>query len=316
VLCKSSGGGGLCVDVARGLFHTLGMNDETQIWCISLEIADQHVTAFEQVLEPLVDSLMWTVDEPRGIQRMEGFTTAAPDPDAVTAALKAMADTLGVDAPDAHIAELAPRDWVAENLKGFPPIDVGRFFIYASHIDERPLAGRIPMRIDPGAAFGTGTHATTSGCLQAIEDLGRRHTFERPLDVGTGSGILAIAMAKLWKLSVLGTDIDPTAVRVAAENALLNGVADLLDLRTGPGFKPVSERARFDLIVANILARPLTALAPGLARRLTPGGYAVLSGLIVRDERFVLAPYLAQGLKLERRYVRDGWLTLVLRKRG
>ena len=306
----------MCVDAALGLFHTLGMTDETQIWRISLEIADRHVTAFEQVLEPLVDSLTWTVDEPCGVQRMEGFTTVAPDPKGLADAFGAMADSLGVDAPDVHIEELAPRDWVAENLKDFPPIDAGRFFIYASHIDERPLAGRIPIRIDPGAAFGTGTHATTSGCLQAIEDLGRRHRFEKPLDVGTGSGILAIAMAKLWKLNVLGTDIDPTAVRVAGENALLNDVANLLDFRVGAGFKPMPGRARFDLIVANILARPLTALAPGLARRLTPGGYAVLSGLIERDERFVLAPYLAQGLKLKRRYVRDGWLTLVLKKRG
>ncbi|HEY9081625.1 50S ribosomal protein L11 methyltransferase [Magnetovibrio sp.] len=292
------------------------MTDDTQIWSISLEIADQHVTAFEQALEPLVDSLMWTVDEPRGVQRMQGYTTTEPDPATISSALAAVAESLGIDAPETTVEELAPRDWVAENLKEFPPIDAGRFFIYASHVEERPLPGRIPMRIDPGAAFGTGTHATTSGCLQAIEDLGRRHEFVRPLDVGTGSGILAIAMAKLWKLEVLGTDIDPTAVRVARENAHLNGVANLLDFRAGPGFKPISDHARFDLIVANILARPLTALAPGLARRLSAGGYAVLSGLIVRDERFVLAAYLAQGLKLKRRYVRDGWLTLVLKKRG
>lgn len=292
------------------------MSEESQIWCIFLEIADQHVTAFEQVLEPLVDSLMWTVDEPSGLQRMEGFTTTEPDPTAIARALDVMAGCLGIDAPTARIEELPPRDWVAENLKGFPPIDVGRFFIYASHVDERPLPGRIPMRIDPGAAFGTGTHATTSGCLQAIEDLGKCHRFKMPLDVGTGSGILAIAMAKLWKLTVQGTDIDPTAVRVARENAVLNGVANLLDFQTGAGFKPVADRARFDLIVANILARPLTMIAPDLARHLLPGGYAVLSGLIVRDERFVVAAYLAQGLVLERRYVRNDWLTLVLKKRG
>lgn len=292
------------------------MNDTAKIWSISFEIADAHVDAFELVLEPLVESLMWTVDEPRGLQRVEGFTTSAPDPAAMTAPLQALADSLGIQAPVVHIEELAPRNWVEENLKSFPPIDAGRFFIYASHVDERPLPGRIPMRIDPGAAFGTGTHATTSGCLQAIEDLGRRHRFQALLDVGTGSGILAIAMAKLWKLPVLGTDIDPTAVRVARENAVLNGVANLLDFRVGAGFKPISGCARFDLIVANILARPLTAIAPDLAGRLSAKGYAVLSGLIVRDERFVLGPYLAQGLVLERRYVRNGWLTLVLKKRG
>ncbi|MBL4615138.1 MAG: 50S ribosomal protein L11 methyltransferase [Magnetovibrio sp.] len=298
------------------LFHTRVMMVKSKIWRIGLEIADQHVDAFEQALEPLVESLMWTVDEPRGVQRIEAFTTIQPDADAVRATLKNTATALGIDAPTVYIEELAPRDWVAENLKEFPPIDVGRFFIYASHVDDRPLPGRIPMRIDPGAAFGTGTHATTSGCLQAIEALGKRYGFANPLDVGTGSGILAIAMAKLWKLSVLGTDIDPVAIRVARENALLNGVQGLVDFRVGAGFKPVSAQARHDLIVANILARPLVAMAPDLARRLAPGGFVVLSGLIVCDERFVLGPYLAQGLKLEQRYTREGWRTLVLRKRA
>lgn len=292
------------------------MTENAQIWRISLEIADQHVDAFEQVLEPLVESLMWTVDEPRGVQRIEGFTTTAPAPEIVNAALKAMSDALGLDALEANIEELTPRDWVAENLKNFPPIHAGRFFIYASHVEERPQPGCIPLRIDPGAAFGTGTHATTSGCLQAIEDLGKCHAFVNPLDVGTGSGILAIAMAKLWKIPVMGTDIDPTAVRVARENAVLNRVQNVLNFRTGAGFAPVSDQIRHDLIVANILARPLTAMASDLVRRLTPGGYVILSGLIVRDERFVLSSYLAQGLKLERRYTREGWRTLVLRKRG
>lgn len=292
------------------------MIENAKIWRISLEVADQHVDAFEQELEPRVESLMWTVDEPRGLQRIEGFTTVEPDGAEVEVAITVLANALEIEAPKAQIEELAPRDWVEENLKDFPPIDAGRFFIYASHVDERPLPGRIPMRIDPGAAFGTGTHATTSGCLQAIEALGKRHTFANPLDVGTGSGILAIAMAKLWKLAVLGTDIDPVAIRVARENALLNRVQDLLDFRVGAGFKPVSDHAQHDLIVANILARPLAAMAPDLARSLAPGGYVVLSGLIVRDDRFVLAPYLAQGLKLEKRYTREGWRTLVLRKRA
>jgi len=292
------------------------MTDQADIWRISLEIADQHVEAFELALEPLVESLMWTVDEPRGLQRVEGFTTQEPDPAVIKTGMHEVAERLGIDTPKADIELLAPRDWVAENLKDFPPIDAGRFFIYASHVDERPLPGRIAMRIDPGAAFGTGTHATTAGCLQALEDLGERRTFHAPLDVGTGSGILAIAMAKLWKLSIVGTDIDPVAIEVARQNARLNHVQDHLDFRVGPGFKPISRFARFDLIVANILARPLAAIAPSFGRHLLPQGYAVLSGLIERDERFVLGAYLSQGLALERRYVRDGWLTLVLKKRG
>ncbi|MEG3620237.1 50S ribosomal protein L11 methyltransferase [Magnetovibrio sp. PR-2] len=292
------------------------MSEDQTLWRIALDLPDAQVDMFEPVVEDLVESIMWTVDEPRGMQRMEGFTTVQPDAAHVAGVLKTAADSFGVDVPEADIEELAPRDWVAENLKDFPPIDAGRFFIYASHVDERPLAGRIPIRIDPGAAFGTGTHATTSGCLEALEDLGKRHRFVKPLDVGTGSGILAIAMAKMWKLKVLGTDIDPVAIEVADQNAKLNGVADDLDFRVGPGFKAVANYERFDLIVANILARPLTGIAPDFGRALAPGGYGVLSGLIERDERFVLSPYMNQGLVLERRYVRDGWLTLVLKKRG
>ena len=289
---------------------------EPSLWRISIEIADEHVPAFEAALEPFVESIMWTVDEDvRGFQRMEGFATAQPDPVLLGQALARAAQAVDAETPTPLVEELPPRDWVEENLKGFPPIDVGRFFIYASHVEHRPLPGRIPMRIDPGAAFGTGTHATTSGCLEAIESLGKKHVFKRPLDVGSGSGILAIAMAKLWRIPILGTDIDPVAVRVAAQNARYNGVERLVAFRVGPGFAPIAAQARFDLIVANILARPLTSIAPDFARHLARGGYGVLSGLLARDERFVLAAYLAQGLKFKRRIVRGDWVTLVLQKR-
>lgn len=292
------------------------MSEKPALWQMSIEMLDEHIPDFEVALEPFVDSMMWTVDEDvRGLQHMEGFVVEKPDLNVVQSAVKAVADGLGIDAPEVGLEPLAPRDWVVENLKDFPPIDEGRFFIYASHVDERPLSGRIPMRIDPGAAFGTGTHATTSGCLQALEKLGRKHRFIRPLDVGSGSGILAIAMAKLWHIHILGTDIDPVAVRVAKRNAELNQVANVLEFRVGPGFSPIAKHDRFDLIVANILARPLTKIAPDLGRHITPGGYVVLSGLLVRDERFVLGAYMAQGLKLESRVVREGWLTLVLNKR-
>jgi len=148
-----------------------------------------------------------------------------------------------------------------------------------------------------------------------IEALGKKRTFRRPLDVGAGSGILAIAMAKLWRIPVLGSDIDPVAVRVAQQNARYNGVERLLEFRCGPGLDATNPEARYDLIVANIPARPLTPIAPDLGRHLGRGGYAVLSGLLVRDERFVLAAYMAQGLKLQRRIVRGDWATLVLKKR-
>jgi len=292
------------------------VSEDVSLWRLSIDIADSHVAAFEGALDPFVESLMWTVDEDvRGLQRMEGFATQPPDRVRVETALATLAETLDIEVPDLVIEDIPPRDWVAENLKDFPPLHVGRFFIYASHIDQRPLPGRIPMRIDPGAAFGTGTHATTSGCLQVLETLGRKYAFKKPLDVGAGSGILAIAMAKMWHISIMGSDIDPVAVAVAQRNARLNHVSGLLHFRTGPGLSAVPKQAKFDLIAANILARPLTQMAPALARHLERRGHVVLSGLLVCDERFVVGAYLAQGLKVKRRLVRDGWLTLVMQKR-
>lgn len=292
------------------------MTDNIALWQLSLEISDEFISVFEILMEPFVETLMWTVDEDvRGLQKMEGFVTAKPDLTMVQGVVDAMSIELDIVSPKVQLTPLEDRDWVVENLKEFPPIDEGRFFIYGSHITERPLPSRIPMRIDPGAAFGTGTHATTSGCLHALERLGRKHHFKRPLDVGSGSGILAIAMAKLWHIDILATDIDPTAVRVATQNAHLNQVKKFLDFRVGPGFSPIAKHDRFDLIVANILARPLANIALDLGRHLSQNGYVVLSGLIERDERFVVGAYRTHDLKLESRYVRDGWLTLVMKKR-
>jgi len=291
------------------------MTEQTLLWRLSLEISDEHVPSFEVVLEPFVESLMWTVDEDaHGQQHMEGFTTDQPNVVVIETALARQADILGILPPTLVCEKLAPKDWVAENLKDFPPIDAGRFYIYASHIDERPLPGRIPMRIDPGAAFGTGTHATTSGCLDALEKLGNRYDFLRPLDVGCGSGILAIAMAKLWHVHILGTDIDMTAVAVAKRNAHLNRVVNLLTFKAGPGFSPIAKHEKFDLIVANILARPLVNMARDLSCHIEHNGFVVLSGLLERDERFVVGAYRGQGLYLKSRHVRDDWLTLVMRK--
>lgn len=210
---------------------------------------------------------------------------------------------------------LPARDWVAENQLAFPPQRIGRFFIYGSHYRDRVPPGAIGIAVDAATAFGTGEHPSTQGCLQALEWLGRRHRFCRPLDVGTGTGILSIAAAKLLRRRMLAGDIDQGAVDVARQNAGRNGVAGLVRTRRAAGYRNRQfKKSDYDLVLSNILARPLAVMAADLARALAPGGRAVLSGLLLRQEPIVLAPHRGCGIVLERRIVTDGWSTLVMRR--
>lgn len=233
-----------------------------------------------------------------------------------------LAGTLALAAAAAHgelveIAEqpLAERDWLSENRLAFPPLRIGRFFIYGSHYRGRMPAGTIGLALDAAAAFGTGEHPSTRGCLKALEFLASRRKFSRPLDIGTGTGILAIAAAKLLHRRVIARDIDEGAVRIARRNAAHNGVGALVAISQGPGYRGRAiVRGGYDLVLSNILARPLAFFAADLARALAPGGRAVLSGLLGRQEAIVLAPHRGCGIVLERRLVIDGWSTLVLRR--
>jgi ribosomal protein L11 methyltransferase len=211
---------------------------------------------------------------------------------------------------------LPDRDWLAENRLSFPPLRVGRFFVYGSHHDGKVPAGAIGIAVDAATAFGTGEHPSTRGCLLALERLARRRQFHRLLDIGTGTGILSIAAAKLLHRTVLAGDIDPRAICVAQHNAACNGVRGLVQNRGAPGYRDrLIRRSRYDLILSNILARPLAVMAADLSRRLAPGGYAVLSGLLRWQEPVVLAPHRGCGIVLDHRLVIDGWSTLVMRRR-
>jgi ribosomal protein L11 methyltransferase len=211
---------------------------------------------------------------------------------------------------------LPARDWLAENRLSFPPLRVGRFFVYGSHHDGKVPAGAIGIVIDAATAFGTGEHPSTRGCLLAIERLARRRRSHRPLDIGTGSGILSIAAAKLLRRKVLAGDIDRRAICVARHNAAHNGVTGLVQNRAVAGYRDrLIRKSRYDLILSNILARPLAVMAADLARRLAPDGRAVLSGLLRWQEPIVLAPHRGCGIVLDHRLVIDGWSTLVMRRR-
>jgi ribosomal protein L11 methyltransferase len=209
---------------------------------------------------------------------------------------------------------LPERDWLAENRRAFPPLRIGRFFVHGSHWQGRVPAGALAIEIDAATAFGTGEHPSTRGCLEALDRIALRRRFRRPLDIGTGSGILAIAAAKRLRRRVVASDVDCAAVRVASHHVRRNGLAGHVQIVCAPGYRSRAvRRSDYDLIFANILARPLALMARDLGRAIAPGGATVLAGLLRRQEALVVAAHRAQGLSLERRIVIDGWSTLILR---
>ncbi|MGO4350718.1 50S ribosomal protein L11 methyltransferase [Rhizobium sp. RAF36] len=205
-------------------------------------------------------------------------------------------------------------DWVAKSLEGLKPVRAGRFLVHGSHDRDKVRSGDIGIEIDAGQAFGTGHHGTTAGCLEVIDSVMRSRTIRNALDLGTGSGVLAIAVRKLKNIPVLATDIDPIATRVAAENVRTNGIANGIVTKTAPGFHSTafSEYGPFDLIIANILARPLIRMAPKLTDNLAAGGTVILSGILASQRWKVLSAYNGQKLRHVRTIWRNGWVTIHL----
>jgi ribosomal protein L11 methyltransferase len=211
---------------------------------------------------------------------------------------------------------LTDRDWVKSSLAGLAPVEAGRFVVHGSHDRQRIAPNRIGIEIEAALAFGTGHHGTTRGCLLALDRILKPHRPRRVLDLGTGTGVLAIAAAKVLHARVLASDIDPLAVRTARANAQSNVVGDRIEVLHASGITAhrFAGRAPFDLVFANILLGPLQRLARPLSGLLTPNARVILSGLLPSQANAALAAYAAQGLRLERRLTLDGWTTLVLRR--
>jgi ribosomal protein L11 methyltransferase len=213
---------------------------------------------------------------------------------------------------------LAAQDWVRTSLAGLVPVEAGRFVVHGAHDRARVPANRIAVEIAAALAFGTGHHGTTRGCLLALDRIAKRQRRRRGkvLDVGTGSGVLAIAAAKALRRPVLASDIDPRAVTIARDNARLNRVGGFVEVAHATGLDAGRFRARapFALVFANILLDPLRRLATPMARLVAPGGRVVLSGLLAAQASATLAAYHPRGLVLEQRIALEGWVTLVLRR--
>jgi ribosomal protein L11 methyltransferase len=250
--------------------------------------------------------------EEAGAWTVEVYFEAPPDQDAV----RALIGDLAGDAASEGLAftAVAAGDWIAQSLAGLAPVSVRRFVIHGAHDRHRIAPNRIGVEIEAALAFGTGHHGTTQGCLVALDRIVDRKRVRRILDVGCGTGVLAIAAARATRRPVTAGDIDPVSVRVARANARLNRVGALVHVIQANGLADRRMRASapFDLVFANILLDPLKQLARPVRQVVAPGGRVVISGLLAGQAKAALAAYRPRGLVLERRILLDGWMTLVL----
>jgi ribosomal protein L11 methyltransferase len=282
---------------------------------VSVTVPEAATEAYEAALGSACATVGFFRDHATGDWRVEGVKEIAAGDDALAAAL-ALAEGLTGVAATLERQPTPAEGWLARTQASFPEQHIGRrFAVRGTHLTGPPTPGRITLTLDAGLAFGSGEHGSTRGCLRALEGVAHRRP-SRILDMGTGSGILAMGAARLLRRRVLATDIEPWSVRVTEQNVRLNRLSHLVRAQLADGWRAVAVRRNgpYDLVFANILARPLCAMARDLAANLAPGGTAILSGLLQTQARWVLAAHRRQGLLLERSLIEGVWTTLVLRR--
>lgn len=247
--------------------------------------------------------------------KVEIYFARHPDEEAVRDMLRPI---VGEAIDTTPFTTVNQQDWVAASLEGLKPVRAGRVLVHGAHDRAAVRINDVAIEIEAALAFGTGHHGTTAGCLLALDAELKKRRPMHAIDVGTGTGILALALAKQIRRRVVAGDIDRIAVEVAAHNAHVNHAPQALDLYVAPGLRhaKANRPKHFDLIFANILAGPLRRLAPSIARALAPGGTVILSGLLEMDVAGVVSAYRHQGVALASRSSREGWATLVMKKGG
>jgi ribosomal protein L11 methyltransferase len=278
----------------------------------------------ERTARRVVDLLNESLDEEQAAvaayERLDGrwdisvHFAEAPD----QASIRELVRLAAGDLIAQHIAfdTVEAKDWVAASLEDLVPVPAGRVIVHGRHDRARIAANRLGIEIEAALAFGTGHHGTTRGCLLLLDQVLRSHGPRRVLDLGTGTGVLAIAAAKALRRRVLASDIDPVSVRVARDNAKLNGVGNMVEAICATGFAAPEFAARgpFDLVLANILANPLRQMATPMAAHLAPSALVILSGLLPHQARGVIGSYRARGLILRRHLIIDGWSSLLMQR--
>ena len=288
----------------------------TTLETVSLDVAEAALPAYEAALASVCATVGFFRDEAGGGWRVEGIKPVGEREPELVAALALAAGLTGF-AAEARRSATAVEGWLARSYASFPEQRIGRrFAVRGTHLRGPKVAGRITLTLDAGLAFGSGEHGSTRGCLRALERVAYRRP-RRILDLGTGSGILAMAAARLLHRHVLAVDVEPWSVRVAGQNARRNGLGALVRCRLADGWRHRAVRGgRYDLVFANILARPLCLMARPLAAHLAPGGMAILSGLLRGQARAVIAAHRRCGLRLETAVEEGAWTTVVVRRRA
>ena len=289
----------------------------SDVWQVRTKMPAEHAFIFSEILEPFLDSTSIFEIEGTRMWELNGFINRSPARMNIEEAIARICLQLKISKPKIKLELLPEIDWVARNRESFPIIRYGRFTIHGSH--DRFLVPKhsFKIEIEAGRAFGSGTHGTTEGCLRALSFLKRFVAPKRILDMGCGSGILSIASARLWPRSkVVALDLDPDAVLTTRENIKLNQVKRQIDCDRSNGYpkKSPNRKTKFDIIVANILAGPLFDMAYDSSRWVNKGGFVILSGLLIHQERYVLAAFRSCGLKLFKRQHISGWSTIILWK--
>ena len=289
----------------------------TPLETVAVTVPEDALEAYEAALNSACDTVGFFRDVATGDWRVEGVKPVNTNEAELNAALMLAELVSGVSVPLERVSTEA-EGWLARTYASFPEQPIGkRFAVRGTHLTDKPTSGRVTLTLDAGLAFGSGEHGSTRGCIVALETVARRRP-RRILDLGTGSGILAIAAAKLLHRKVLASDIEPWSVLVTRRNAIQNRVGEMIRVKLANGWHhpAISGGGPYDLVFGNILARPLCGMAWDLSVHLAPGGTAILAGLLGTQVRMVLAAHRRRGLMLERVLPQGPWSTLVLRKKG
>ncbi len=272
---------------------------------------------FDRALDPYASAMLMSLLEKgpdKGKWKIEVIFEGEPDRNALQVTLAIAALSAGIPEPKLDLMPVPKKNWLRECLVSFPPISIGRYYIYGSHIKEAPPTDKIALKIDAATAFGSGEHATTQGCLNVFDKLLTDYRPHTILDMGCGSGILSMAAVKALNgdVQVDAVDIDPESVRVTTKNIRENRVSDRIQTWQSDGYEKVTRT--YDLIFANILARPLMEMAPDLFLHLNPGGYAILSGFLNRQQRWVMDAHKKAGLTYVAQERIKEWGTLLVKR--